>query len=70
MKKFFVTAKFPQALAKNTFQSITVEAASYPHAIKIALRNLMGRDGIKGLRHKNIQVTIQRDVTVEEEHAP
>ncbi|HEV2174216.1 MAG TPA: hypothetical protein VGR71_11645 [Nitrospira sp.] len=66
MKRYFVTAKYPQALAKNTFQSTTVQATQIPHAAKLALKELMKRDGIKGLRHKQIVLTIQRDVVAEE----
>jgi hypothetical protein len=62
MKRWFVTAKFPQALAKNTFQSVKVEAGSVHTALRIAARDLLGRPGIKGLRHKNIQFSISRDV--------
>lgn len=66
MKRFYVTAKFPQALAKDAFQSVTVNAGSYALAANRGLKELMKRDGIKGLRHKQVVITIQRDVVVAE----
>lgn len=58
MNRYQVTAKFPQALSKDTFQSVSVNAGSYALAANRGLKDLMKRDGIKGRRHKNVQVTI------------
>lgn len=61
MKRWYITAKFPQALAKNTFQTATVLAGSLPLAANRGLKEIMSREGIKGKRHQVVVVTVQRD---------
>jgi hypothetical protein len=58
MNRYQVTAKFPQALSKDCFQSTTVDATTFAIAADRGLKNLMSRPGIKGKRHSNVQVTI------------
>lgn len=58
MHRYQVTAKFPQALAKDAFQSVSVDATSFAIAADRGMKELMKRPGIKGKRHHNVQVTI------------
>jgi hypothetical protein len=58
MKRYSVTATFPQALAKHHTQCLTVTATSWPLAAKRALAEALKRPGIKGLRHTAMQLTL------------
>ncbi len=61
MKRYHVSAEFPQALAKHTFQSVTVAAGSLPVAAARGIRELLKREGIKGRRHRVVKLVIQHD---------
>lgn len=58
LKPYTLIASFPQALAKHHTQSVTIQAHSFPVAIRRGLAGIMARPGIKGLRHKAIKLSI------------
>ena len=66
-KSYTITARFRRALAKHHIQVVTVEASSFPLAIKRGLHDLMKRPGIKGLRHTVVDVTAVLHVPRQEE---
>jgi hypothetical protein len=59
MKTYSILGKFPDALAKATFQSVTLNASTASQAASRAIKVFKKRPGIKHRSHGTIILTIE-----------
>lgn len=60
MKAYSVTVHLPEAPCPVAFQNTTIECSNMVPAVARALKAILQRPGIKGRRHRRIQITVER----------
>jgi hypothetical protein len=66
MKKYSVNFKLREVPASKYYQSATVEASSIGLAVNRAWAEVKKRDGIKGKRIKNAEISVYQLIEAEE----
>lgn len=57
-KQFVVQATFPHLKVKDAVQQARVAATGFALAAKAGLKEILARPGVKGKRHRHIQLVI------------
>lgn len=61
MKKHYVIQiTFPHLKVKDAVQQVRVDAASISQAVRLALKDILRRPGIKGKRHRQLAIAVSQ----------
>ncbi|GIW56223.1 MAG: hypothetical protein KatS3mg082_2627 [Nitrospiraceae bacterium] len=60
MNRYEILAKFPEAKVKHAIQQVSVEAGSFPAAVRRGVEVLLRRDGIARRRLRVIELRVVR----------
>ncbi|WP_447972152.1 hypothetical protein [Nitrospira sp. Kam-Ns4a] len=69
MKRYEILARFPEALAKHAIQQVSIEAGSFPAAIRQGVEILLRQDGIARKRLRVIELRVVRVAGTQEASA-
>ena len=58
MRRYTITCRFHEAKVKASFQRATAEGRTLSVAVSRALREILARPGVKGRRHRVVQITV------------
>ena len=58
MRRYTITCRFHEAKVKASFQRATAEGRTLSVAVSRALREILARPGVKGHRHRVVQITV------------
>jgi len=58
MRRYTISCRFHEAKVKVSFQRATAEGRTLSVAVSRALREILARPGVKGHRHRVVQITV------------
>jgi hypothetical protein len=58
MRRYTISCRFHEARVKASFQRATAEGRTLSVAVSRALREILARPGVKGRRHRVVQITV------------
>lgn len=58
--RYAIQVTFPRLKVKDAVQQARVEAASLPQAVRLTLKEILRRPGVKGKQHRQLALTVSR----------